>query len=76
MSKPTEIKIGKLHYKLEESNGFWTAQFQTDPMSATITDGELIYLVQDAIDGGNTLIAKIANRISELEQFVKDLKDG
>lgn len=67
-----EIKAGsQFWYKLDPKSGFWINQLPADPMSATVTFGELKYMIKDAIEGGLEMITKISSRINELNQFVE-----
>jgi len=59
-----EIKIGRIHYILDEVSGFWIAQHNTDPHSATITISELVSLVED-------LRHTISLKQEELNNFIK-----
>ena len=69
-----EIKWGKtFHYK-KDSQGFWIAQFETDPMSATITQYELIAILQDQVIQGRKILADVGKRLDNIEQDIKTLE--
>lgn len=67
MNKLTEIEVGRLHYKLDDS-GFWVNQYPTDPMSATVTSGELWHILESSLVGGQELVRKVEERI----EYIKD----
>lgn len=67
-----EVKYGnKFHYKFQPESGFWVSQLPTDPMSATVTIGELCYIINDAKKALSELIDKANIRVKEFEAFLE-----
>lgn len=65
-----EIKLGKMHY-VEDPSGFWVSVNPTDPMSATVTKGELLSLVNDYREHLKLLIERAVVRLNELDAFME-----
>jgi len=69
------IHIGSNNYYREDDDGFWVAEFNTDPMSATLTPSELGLLLKHQIKVGTSLLGKVERSLEELKSDVKYLKE-
>ena len=69
-----EVKIGRLHYILDEKSGFWINQKMSDPMSATIIKAELVMILKDSLAAGYRMAAKLQVNIDRAEDIIKELE--
>lgn len=70
-----EIKFGQgFWYVLDDRSGFWINQYPSDPMSATITQGELAHILEFHIERGKETVIKVQDRVKEMEELVIKLR--
>jgi len=76
MSKLTEIKIGNvLHLVKETNSGFWLNVKATDPQSATLTDMEVKFMLDDNKQYILNLIPKMQDAVKLIDMYLKDLRN-
>ena len=70
-----EIKFGSTHFILDEASGFWLNPKATDPMSATLSPGEVEYILEEAVASGRKYLVTFEQRVRDLEKTLELLKE-
>jgi hypothetical protein len=71
-----QIRIGNnFFYKKDEKSGFWINQRPSDPQSSTLTNQELIGLLNDELVNGDKYLQQIQDRMSVIKNTINFLQE-